>query len=221
MKKLLIFIIILTILYNRNKHVSLSNEKEYYFILENFLDDNFINEIYKTITTEDKWLYTTNRGNEKIKHNNNLIERRNTAYEMYDRGSFSYSKYEYENELLLKNIELILTDKKTLKLVSDIVGENISNVMDIFISKYEKGDFLSEHTDKTLGKYAFMIYLNKNWDKNCGGNLNVIKNDETFDTLIPKYNRLVLMDIYSENRPHFIEKVVCDESRYAITGWFA
>ena len=93
--------------------------------------------------------------------------------------------------------------------------------MDIFISKYEKGDFLSEHTDKTLGKYAFMIYLNKNWDKNCGGNLNVIKKDETFDTLIPKYNRLILMDIYSENRPHFIEKVVCDESRYAITGWFA
>ena len=108
-------------------------------------------------------------------------------------------------------------DKKILDTVSELTGENITKIMDIFISKFEQGDFLSEHTDNTLGKYAFMIYLNKNWDIKCGGNLNIIKDDKTVDTVIPEYNKLILMDVFSKLRPHYIDKVKCDKNRYAIT----
>ena len=141
---------------------------------------------------------------------------------MYKQNLFSYSKYEYENDAnILKEIKNVLTSKEILDNVSYLTGEKITTIMDIFISKYEKGDFLSKHTDDTLGKYAFMIYLNKDWNIKCGGNLNIIKNNKQIDTIMPEYNKLILMDVYSELREHFIDEVKCNKNRYAITGWFA
>lgn len=217
--KLIIFILFLFLMYKNNHKENFENR--YYNITENFLEDDYIDNIYDKITSIDHWVYTTNNGNEKIKNNNNKKEREKNSFKLYNNNKFSYSKYEYDDDELIKDIERYLTSENILKIVSEKTGEKLVKVMDIFISKYEKNNFLSKHTDRTLGKYAFMIYLNKSWDKNCGGNLNIIKNDNTIDTLIPKYNRLVLMDIYSEERPHFIDEVICDKSRYAITGWFA
>jgi len=195
---------------------------KYYIIKNNFLDNNFIDRIYKTIITERKWIYTTNIGNKKIKHNKNIIIRKKKAINMFNNGLFSYSKYEYDdNTKIVHEVKNYLLRKDVLDMVSNLTGEKMTKIMDIFISKYEKGDFLSKHTDNTLGKYAFMIYLNKNWDVSCGGNLNVIKNNNDIDTIIPEYNKLVLMDIYSELRPHFINVNKCNKHRYAITGWFA
>jgi len=213
--KLIIFFLFLFFMYKKN------HKEIYYNITENFLDDDYIDNIYDKITSIDRWVYTTNKGNEKIKNNNNKKEREKNSFKLYNNNKFSYSKYEYDNEELIKDIERYLTSENILQLISEKTGEKLVKVLDIFISKYEKNNFLSKHTDRTLGKYAFMIYLNKTWGKNCGGNLNIIKNDGTIDTIIPKYNRLVLMNIHSEERPHFIDKVSCDKSRYAITGWFA
>ena len=61
------------------------------------MDYNFIDKIYKTIITERKWIYTTNIGNEKIKHNKSIIIRKKRAINMFNNGLFSYSKYEYDN----------------------------------------------------------------------------------------------------------------------------
>ena len=211
----LLIIILLILLYN-------SYRKRYYIIKNNFLDKDFIDNIYNTIISDKKWIYTTNIGNTKIKHNNDIIKRKVKANKMYKQNKFSYSKYEYENDAnILKEIKNVLTSKNVLDNISYLTGEKITTIMDIFISKYEKGDFLSKHTDNTLGKYAFMIYLNKDWNIKCGGNLNIIKNNKQIDTIIPEYNKLILMDVYSEFREHFIDEVKCNKNRYAITGWFA
>lgn len=212
-----IFIIILLILYLYTIII-----KKYYFVRYNFLDKKLIDEIYLKITSEKKWLYTTNVGNKKIKNNVDIVKRKQNAIETYNKGMFSYSKYEYDdNTYIVNKIKNILNRSCILDKISNIVGENITKVMDIFISKYEYGDFLSIHDDKTLGKYAFMIYLNKNWDSSCGGNLNIIKNDGSIDTIIPEYNKLILFDVYSRERLHYIDINKCNRNRYAITGWFA
>jgi len=211
---ILVFIFLL-VLYN-------FYSSKYYITKNDFLNKNFIDKIFKTITSENKWVYTTNIGNEKIKNNNNIISRKEKAISMYNDGLFSYSKYEYDNNAeILYEIKKNLLEKKTLDTISYLTGEKITKIMDVFISKYEKGDFLSTHTDNTLGKYAFMIYLNKNWNHSCGGNLNIIKNDKNIDTIIPEYNKLILMNVYKELRPHYIDINTCDQNRYAITGWFA
>ena len=85
--------------------------------------------------------------------------------------------------------------------------------------KFTKGDFLSVHNDTNLGRYAFIIYLNEKWNRRCGGDLNIITKYGIHIPIYPEYNKLILMDIKSSDKPHYINEVKCD-NRYAITGWF-
>ena len=92
---------------------------KYYITKNDFLNKNFIDKIFKTITSENKWVYTTNIGNEKIKNNNNIISRKEKAISMYNDGLFSYSKYEYDNNAeILYEIKKNLLEKKTLDTIS-------------------------------------------------------------------------------------------------------
>ena len=47
------------------------------------------------------------------------------------------------------------------KALHDLTSNKITKTTDIFISKFEPGDFLSTHNDTNLGRYAFIIYLNE------------------------------------------------------------
>ena len=78
---LCLFIILLILMYN-------SYRKRYYIIKNNFLDINFIDNIYNTIISDKKWIYTTNIGNTKIKHNKDIIKRKDKANEMYKQNKF-------------------------------------------------------------------------------------------------------------------------------------
>ena len=70
--------------------------KSYYIIKKNFLDKSFIEKINKTILNDKEWLYTTNIGNDKIKHNNNIELRKENSLKLLNSDKFSYSKYEYK-----------------------------------------------------------------------------------------------------------------------------
>ena len=96
---------------------------KYYIIKNNFLDNNFIDRIYKTIITERKWIYTTNIGNKKIKHNKNIIIRKKKAINMFNNGLFSYSKYEYDdNTKIVHEVKNYLLRKDVLDMVSNLTG---------------------------------------------------------------------------------------------------
>jgi len=192
----------------------------FYISKNDFLDKLFIEKINNIIHKDNEWLYTTNIGNDKIKHNNNINKRKENALKLLNSNKFSYSKYEYKNEArILKEIKNYLNSTNVLKEVSELIGKKIIKTTDIFISKFSKGDFLSVHNDTNLGRYAFIIYLNERWDNKCGGDLNLITKHGIHVSIKPEYNKLVLIDIKSEERPHYINEVLCD-NRYAITGWF-
>ena len=194
--------------------------KSYYIIKKNFLDKSFIEKINKTILNDKEWLYTTNIGNDKIKHNNNIELRKENSLKLLNSDKFSYSKYEYKNDAsILKEIKDYLNSPKVLKQISELTNTRIKKTTDIFISKFEPGDFLSVHNDINLGRYAFIIYLNESWDRSCGGDLNLITKENIHIPIYPEYNKLVLMDIKSRELPHYINIVKCN-NRYAITGWF-
>lgn len=194
--------------------------KSYYIIKKNFLDKSFIEKINKTILNDKEWLYTTNIGNDKIKHNNNIELRKENSLKLLNSDKFSYSKYEYKNEApILKDIKEYLNSPKVLKEISELTNTKITKTTDIFISKFEPGNFLSKHNDINLGRYAFIIYLNEKWDRSCGGDLNLITKENIHIPIYPEYNKLVLMDIKSRELPHYINTVKCN-NRYAVTGWF-
>ena len=184
------------------------------------MDKSFIEKINKTILNDKEWLYTTNIGNDKIKHNNDIKSRRDNSLKLLNSENFSYSKYEYKNEApILKEIKEYLNSPYVIKEVSSLTGNKMTKTTDIFISKFSPGDFLSVHNDTNLGRYAFIIYLNKYWNRGCGGDLNLVTKENAHIPIYPEYNKLVLMDIKSRELPHYINTVKCN-NRYAITGWF-
>ena len=63
--KLIIFFIILFILLSAFDYY----QHSFYIYDKNFLEKNFIEKVNKTIKKDNNWLYTTNIGNDKIKHN--------------------------------------------------------------------------------------------------------------------------------------------------------
>ena len=214
--KLILFLItifILLLLFDYYQH-------SYYIYDKNFLEKEFIKKVTNVIKRDNNWLYTTNIVNDKIKHNNNIESRKKESIKKLNNGQFSYSKYEYANEVpILKEINEYLNSPKILKKVSSLTGKKIDKTTDIFISKFTPGDFLSTHNDTNLGRYAFIIYLNEKWDKRCGGDLNIITDLGIHVPIEPEYNKLVLIDIKSSVKPHYINTIKCG-NRLAITGWF-
>ena len=214
--KLIIFLITIFILLSLFDYY----QHSFYIYDKNFLDKDFIEKVNRIIKKDNNWLYTTNIGNDKIKHNNNIKSRKKECIKKLNNGQFSYSKYEYENNTpILKEISEYLNSPKVLNKISSLTGTRINKTTDIFISKFTPGDFLSTHNDTNLGRYAFIIYLNEKWDKRCGGDLNIITSLGIHIPIQPEYNKLVLMDIKSSEKPHYINTVKCG-NRLAITGWF-
>jgi SM-20-related protein len=89
-------------------------------------------------------------------------------------------------------------------------------------ARYEPGDFYAKHRDAFAGRsnriLSSVLYLNRDWPPDAGGELLLYAEDET--TLLyrvkPEYNTLVLF--LSERFPH--EVLPAQRQRLSLTGWF-
>ena len=102
-----------------------------------------------------------------------------------------------------------------------------------FLSVYEPGDFLSQHTDKAdYRSWAFTYTVSKIWRPEWGGVLNIQENKEWL-AFPPTFNRLILMDLTGEldNTPsffepgginHFVSEVIptAPLNRITYSGWY-
>ena len=85
-------------------------------------------------------------------------------------------------------------------------------------------DFVEQHADDSPGREVCMLlYLNKEWNKNAGGELVFIGEEDKPIRISPLYNRCVLFDPSSEGSEHWVEKLNskhADEYRYNVTSWY-
>jgi SM-20-related protein len=85
-------------------------------------------------------------------------------------------------------------------------------------------DFVELHADDSPGReICMLVYLNKEWHDNAGGELTFIGKNNQPISIAPLYNRCVLFDPASEGSEHWVEKlnVECsDEYRYNVTSWY-
>lgn len=98
-----------------------------------------------------------------------------------------------------------------------------SYIKECFISIYEQGDFLGTHTDATKG-IAFMYHLSKSWRAEYGGLLNISSalNANTYTSICPEFNSLVLMNVDSTTGiDHFVSQVasIAPYPRVTVSGW--
>lgn len=125
-------------------------------------------------------------------------------------------------ELYLRNA---LNSKEFIDYLNKITKLNLTKLNNLFLSKYNSGDFLSPHSDKNNGRLAFVINLSLNWKPYYGGNLHFMDEDrkEIIHTLTPSFNNLIIFEVPDNGISHYVSHVIPNlkKSRYAISGWFS
>jgi SM-20-related protein len=85
-------------------------------------------------------------------------------------------------------------------------------------------DFVNQHADDSPGRVVCMLlYLNREWNNNAGGELVFMgKDDEPID-IAPLYNRCVLFDPSSPGSEHWVKEITAENTnkyRYNVTSWY-
>jgi len=85
-------------------------------------------------------------------------------------------------------------------------------------------DFVEQHADDSPGREVCMLlYLNKEWSNNAGGELSFIGKGGKPIRIAPLYNRCVLFDPSSKGSEHWVEMLNLEhvgEYRYNVTSWY-
>lgn len=84
--------------------------------------------------------------------------------------------------------------------------------------------FVKQHADDSPGREVCMLlYLNKKWRDNAGGELVFFGDDDEPISIAPLYNRCVLFDPSSKGSEHAVKALSAectDEYRYNVTSWY-
>ena len=94
-------------------------------------------------------------------------------------SKFELSPKSESSKEILSSVRLFLSDKNTRRAIENVMENSNDNkrpgkivgITDIFITLYEKGQFLSAHNDENSGSLAIVLSLSKNWKSSYGGNL--------------------------------------------------
>ena len=85
-------------------------------------------------------------------------------------------------------------------------------------------DFVHQHADDSPGRVVCMLlYLNKEWNNEAGGELMFMGKDDEAISIEPIYNRCVLFDPFSEGSEHWVNAVTSEDTnvyRYNVTSWY-
>ena len=99
------------------------------------------------------------------------------------------------------------------------IDNNVDLNLDISISLYNKGCFLNDHIDgkSPVKNYASMlVYLNKDWKEEDGGNL-ILRGDDNIDyKVVPEFGTVAIIDLQNFDIYHQVEEIVNDVERYTI-----
>lgn len=99
------------------------------------------------------------------------------------------------------------------------IDNNVDLNLDISISLYNRGCFLNDHIDgkSPVKNYASMlVYLNKDWKSEDGGNL-ILRGDDGIDyKVVPEFGTVAIIDLQNFDIYHQVEQVVNDVERYTI-----
>lgn len=99
------------------------------------------------------------------------------------------------------------------------IDDDVQLNLDISISLYNKGCFLNDHIDgkSPVKNYASMlVYLNKDWKAEDGGNL-ILRGDDNVDyKVVPEFGTVAIIDLQNFDIYHQVEQVMNDVERYTI-----
>lgn len=123
-----------------------------------------------------------------------------------------------------------LRGEEFLKLLSrlfkvQLTDKNVANpAINTNYFRLGSSDFVHQHADDSPGREVCMLlYLNKDWQENQGGDLVFQGLDQQQISIAPLYNRCVLFDPASPGAEHWVKAVNAGTTscyRYNVTSWY-
>ena len=182
-------------------------------IIDDFLPLDIVNKLEQLYTSEKKW---------------DIVDqvRENHYSHVFKMDSLTFPK---EDEVYMAHFKrsMFLEDKindvfeKFFKPKLNELSDLVLSEFDVRCYKLGKGDFYRTHMDDYAGTIGTTFYLNKNWCWDWGGILHIGVEDDSLNSIFPKYNRLVVHDMKKFRFPHFISPVTdyAKSSRYTIVSF--
>ena len=191
--------------------------KSGYTIIDNFLPVNIAEELYKIYSKEENWQrhdqYRKDHYKHVFKFNRPELPKESESY----RAKFWRSDELKQNKEVNKIYETEFVHRIEKNIKSPVTSHELSCM------KLTQGDYYRTHIDGWQGKYNSIYYVNKNWTWDWGGLLHVVedKKDGYFETILPKFNRLVILHNDKFKCPHFVSPVneYAINPRYTLASW--
>jgi hypothetical protein len=209
-------------------------------IVNDFFIPDFAETIYtRTNDIPSDWWYRSIRPcNEKFELCNErdteqlvsdpiFCDKEKYTLSVFEQGGFAYSFRRTIDDhygncfcVLCKTCSLIRS-KEIIDEFTRILGTTVTEVNEMFASKYEKGDFLTTHADKGNGGYAFTYQLTKDWNPSFGGLLQFWDSEtcQITKSIMPKFNSLTFFKITGVQSEHLVSRVNVSKKRFAFSGW--
>lgn len=209
----------LNTLANRNKIKFRKNKPFPHIAIDNFISDKNLNQLLKEFPNQNDsyWKLPQNRNQEKRQMINNRSEHKISLFKRFTKEFY----YEISSAPFLSFLEK-LTSTKVLLPDPYLAAAGYHNTL--------SGGYLNVHADFSTHDYLkmerrlnFLLYLNKNWNKNYNGNLDLYdKKINIVKSYQPIAKRLVIFETTTTSF-HGLEKPLeCPDNvtRKALSAYY-
>ena len=191
--------------------------KSGYLIIDNFLPIDIAESIYQIYSREEDWERQDQYRKDHYKH---VFKFNRPGLPTPDE---SYKAKFWRSDSLKHNSSL--NEIYKLEFLHRIENAIQTTVMNYKLScmKCESGDYYRIHVDGWQGDFNTIFYANKDWTYDWGGLLHVVEDKDNgyFETIMPKFNRLVILYNDKFKCPHFVTPVTeyAQCPRYTLASW--
>jgi SM-20-related protein len=210
---------------------SLLNSIPNYIVIDHLFDITKLNEVMEVLHQAYYWQAQTHTYSalhvDNAQWRNTSMEQRFVQRDIWQRGAHSTSS---AHSNIAREFLLFLRGDEFMSLLSRIFNVPLT---DINVAKPEINsnyfrlsatDFVNQHADDSPGRVVCMLlYLNREWRHNSGGELVFIGKDDNPIHIAPVYNRCVLFDPSSKGSEHWVKQIRSEDKnkyRYNVTSWY-
>jgi Rps23 Pro-64 3,4-dihydroxylase Tpa1-like proline 4-hydroxylase len=202
-----------------------------YIVIDDLFNDTLLNEIVHTLAQTEHW-QTQQHTYSALYVNQSEWENTSTEQRFVQRDVWQpeVSMVPSTDSTLAQKFLSYLRGDEFMSLLSRIFKVEITDIhvedpkVNTNYFRLGTSDFVEQHADDSPGREVCMlIYLNKNWSHNDGGELVFIGENEQTVSIEPLFNRCVLFDPASDGSEHWVNRLNADYSdqyRYNVTSWY-